>query len=64
LIPIAPFAAEIQCGRAWVQCTVVGLAGDDEAPRFIIMFEDGDGMTTLLRVREVRRPEPAPVRWA
>jgi hypothetical protein len=55
MIPIEQFAAEIQCGRKWVPCTVVGVAGEDQCPWFVVMFEDSDGMTTLLRVDEVRR---------
>jgi hypothetical protein len=59
VIPIAPFAAEIQCGREWIPCEVVGIVGDDEAPRFIIMFDDDRGLTSLMRVSEVRRPLPS-----
>jgi hypothetical protein len=36
--------------------SVVGVVGD-ESPRFIIMFEDSDGLTTLMRVTEVRRAD-------
>ena len=64
MIPITEFAAEIRCGREWVPCLVHGVVGDDETPRFIVSFEDSDGMTTLMRVNEVRRVERAPVRWA
>lgn len=55
MIAITEFAAEIQCGREWMPCLVHGIVGDDETPRFVVSFEDSDGMTTLLRVNEVRR---------
>jgi hypothetical protein len=55
VIPIEQFAAAILCGREWVPCTVVGLAGDDDCPRLILLFEDDRGMTTAMRVRDVRR---------
>lgn len=55
MIPITEFAAEIRCGREWIPCLVLGVVGDGEMPRFIISFEDNDGMTTLMRVNEVRR---------
>lgn len=55
MIPISQFAAEIPCGRQWIPCEVVGVVGDDECPRFIVMFEDDQGLTTAMRVREVRR---------
>lgn len=57
MIPIEQFAAEIQCGREWIPCTVVGLVGDDECPRLVVLFEDDQGLTTAMRVREVRRVE-------
>lgn len=57
MIGINSFAAELRCGRDWIPCTVVGIAGDDDCPRFIVMFDDDDGLTTLLRVSEVRRNE-------
>jgi hypothetical protein len=58
MIPIEQFAAEFACGREWVACDVVGVVGDDDTPRFIIMFEDDNGLTSLMRVSEVRRPMP------
>jgi hypothetical protein len=58
LIPIEQFDAEIQCGREWIPCVVHGVVGDDETPRFIVSFEDDEGMTTLMRVRDVRRVQP------
>jgi hypothetical protein len=57
MIPIEQFNAEIACGREWIPCQVVGVVGDDESPRFIVMFEDSDGLTTLMRVTEVRRAD-------
>lgn len=64
MITIEPFDAEIQCGRSWVACRVVGLAYDEESPRLIVLFEDDRGMTTAMRVNDVRRVERAPVLWA
>ena len=58
MIQIEQFAAEIQCGRQWIPCTVVGVVGDDEMPQFVVMFVDSDGMTTLMRARDVRRAIP------
>jgi hypothetical protein len=57
LIPINEFDAEIRCGREWIPCVVHGVVGDDEYPKFIVSFEDEDGLTTLMRVRDVRRIE-------
>jgi hypothetical protein len=55
MIPIASFQAEFRCGREWIACDVVGVVGDDDTPRFIIMFEDDNGLTSLMRVEDVRR---------
>ncbi|MGY4460529.1 hypothetical protein [Bradyrhizobium sp. LB13.1] len=44
-------------------CTVVGVAGDDDCPRLVVLFEDDRGMTTAMRVRDVRRVAPAPMQW-
>lgn len=55
MIPISEFDAEIRCGREWIRCVVHGVVGDDETPRFVVSFEDDEGMTTLMRVRDVRR---------
>jgi hypothetical protein len=57
VIGIEPFSAHIQCGREWIPCEVVGVVGDDECPRLIVLFEDDQGLTTAMRVREVRRVE-------
>ncbi|MET4371576.1 hypothetical protein ABIA99_004275 [Bradyrhizobium sp. LB12.1] len=59
MIPIEQFDAEIRCGREWTPCTVHGVVGDDETPRFLVSFEDDDGMTTLLCVSDVRRRQPS-----
>lgn len=58
MIAINEFDAEIQCGREWIPCVVHGVVGDDETPRFIVSFEDDEGLTTLMRVRDVRRVQP------
>lgn len=58
MIPIASYSAEFQCGKVWHPCTVVGVCGDPNDLRFVIIAR---GPTEYVdTAAEVRRPEPSP----
>jgi hypothetical protein len=58
VIPITEFAAEFKCGGKWQSCRVVGLAGEPNDLRFVVII---DGQIAYAdTVSEVRRRAPSP----
>ncbi len=58
MIPVEKYVAEFLCGLEWQPCRVVGVTGEPDDLRFIVIVSGPIEYVDI--VNEVRRPEPTP----